>query len=47
MSENVVILRGLDSSVCGTSEEAKFSLCYILVCAGKNKENALISWYFM
>ena len=47
MSGSVVILRGLDSSLFGTSEEAKFSLCYILVCARKNEENALIYCYFM
>ena len=35
MSGSVVILRGLDSSLCGTSEEAKFSLLYFSLCAEK------------
>ena len=35
MSGSVVILRGLDNSLCGTSEAGEISLCYILVCARK------------
>ena len=49
MSGSVAILRGLESNLCGTSEEAKFSLTVIFSLWGvrKNKENALISCYFM